>query len=92
MAELQSRVPEVDYPGKNLCRVGPTARVVFDPVCCDIRAVFSGLASTEMAKTSPGSSSFRRVLGGRWIPPAGGGGHKTEREMCPWAISKYFGD
>jgi hypothetical protein len=72
MAELQSRVPEVDYPGENLCRVGPTARVVFDPVCCDIRAVFSGLASTEMAKTSPGSSSFRRVLGGRWIPPAGG--------------------
>ena len=40
-----------------------------------------GLTSTEMARTSPGSSSFRRVLGGRWIPHAGG--HKTRRDLLP---------
>jgi hypothetical protein len=81
MAELQSRAPEVDYPGENLCRVGPTVRVVFDPVCCDIRAVSSGLVSTEMAKSSPRSSSFLPCAWGEVDSACGG--HKTRRDLLP---------
>jgi hypothetical protein len=80
VAELQTRAPEVDYPKGNFCRVGPMVRVVFDPVCCDICAVSSALVSTEMAKNSPGFSSFLSCAWGRWTSPMGGG-HKTRRDF-----------
>jgi hypothetical protein len=64
--------------------VGPTVRVVFDSVCCDIRAVSSALVSTEMAKNSPGSSSILPCPwgGGLRLRGGGGGGKKPPPTAC----------
>jgi hypothetical protein len=81
VAELQSRASNRLFWGGNLCRVGPTVRVVFNPVGCDIRVVSSALVSTDVAKTLPGSSSFLPNSWGRWTPPVEG--HKTRRYLLP---------
>jgi hypothetical protein len=49
----------------------------------------------ETTSWGPGHQLFLRYTGiqPRHVEPTSQGGQvPSEREMCPWAISKYFGD
>jgi hypothetical protein len=81
VAELQSRAPKSIILGWKSLPCGAHGQGGLQSVRCDIRAVSSALVSTEVAKTSPGSSSFLPNSWGRWTPPVEG--HKTRRYLLP---------